>query len=352
MHRRTLGCRHAAHDRTLLLFVGLSVALLLCTCGLGINAARAQAAKGPADNVVEKDAGGRPAANKGASERETAEKAAAQSPGRGKAGPTKGRGRDQEATSKAAKGGGDKANAEKKPSRERAVERSPEDRGSGEDSIAQKDKESVLVWLYRSMTPRYVVIFLGVTFNEIALVVMIILGLRRKCLCPLGLARDFEAKLDKKQYQEAYDLAKEDNSFLGKVLAAGMANLSEGHDAALEAMHEVGEEQNMRLEQRNGHIALIAQIGPMLGLLATVDGIVRAFAVIAGKDVTPKPSQLAEGIGIALVNTVVGLWLAIPSIIFYHLIRNRLTRLVLEVGMLSTRMMKRFSNVSVAVKKG
>ena len=168
------------------------------------------------------------------------------------------------------------------------------------------------------MTPRYVVIFLGVTFNEIALVVMIILGLRRKCLCPLSLAKDFEAKLNKKQYQEAYDAAKDDNSFLGKVLAAGMANLSEGHEAALEAMHEVGEEQNMRLEQRNGHIALIAQIGPMLGLLATVDGIVRAFAVIAGKDVTPKPSELAQGIGIALVNTVVGLWLAIPSIIFYQ----------------------------------
>ena len=63
------------------------------------------------------------------------------------------------------------------------------------------------------------------------------------------------------EYQEAYEAAKKNNSFLGKVLAAGMANLSEGHDAALEAMHEVGEEQNMRLEQRNGHIALIAQIG-------------------------------------------------------------------------------------------
>ena len=107
----------------------------------------------------------------------------------------------------------------------------------------------------------------------------------------------------------------------------------------------------MRLELRNGHIALIAQLAPMLGLLATVDGIVRAFAVIAGKDVTPKPSDLAQGIGIALVNTVVGLWLAIPSLVFYHIIRNRLTRLVLEVSVVSTRLMKRFANVSATVKK-
>ena len=131
-----------------------------------------------------------------------------------------------------------------------------------------------------------------------------------------------------------------------------MANLSEGYDAAVEAMQETGEEQTMRLEQRNGNIALIAQIGPMLGLLATVDGIVQAFAVIANQNVTPKPSQLAHGIGIALVNTVVGLWIAIPSIVFYHFIRNRLTRLIFEAGLISGRLMKRFSNVSAAVKKG
>ena len=108
------------------------------------------------------------------------------------------------------------------------------------------------------------------------------------------MASEFDAHLKKKEYQEAYDLAKKDDSFLGKVLASGMANLSDGYDAALEAMQETGEEQTMRLEQRNGNIALIAQIGPMLGLLATVDGIVRAFAVIATKQVTPKPSELAD----------------------------------------------------------
>ena len=96
------------------------------------------------------------------------------------------------------------------------------------------------------------------------------------------------------------------------MLAAGMSKLSDGYDAAMEAMQEVGEEQNMKLEQRNGYIALIAQIGPMFGLLGTVDGMVMAFDVIARSNVTPKPSELAQGIGTALVTTVVGLWIAIP----------------------------------------
>ena len=361
MHRRISAGRLAAAFPALVSLAVGPVVVLALAIGSASSAWGADADAPPPLKKVEINAGekavvGKPAAEKPAAEKRAAEKPAAEKPPAGKGAGWQGRvprGKELELAPKDQEGSSEKEAAAEKPAREKVSTRGRRRRRlAREESPAQKAaKESVLVWLYHSMTPRYVVIFLGVTFNEIALVVMIILGLRRKCICPLSLAKDFEAKLNKKQYQEAYDAAKNDNSFLGKILAAGMANLSEGHEAALEAMHEVGEEQNMRLEQRNGHIALIAQIGPMLGLLATVDGIVRAFAVIAGKDVTPKPSELAQGIGIALVNTVVGLWLAIPSIIFYNIVRNRLTRLVLEVGVISSRLMKRFSNVSVAVKK-
>ena len=208
-----------------------------------------------------------------------------------------------------------------------------------------------MTWLYKSLGTRYVVIFLIITFNAVALIVMIVLGLRRNVICPEELATAFEAKLNEKQYQEAYELAKQSRSFLGKVLAAGMSRLSDGYDESLRAMQEVGEEQNMKLEQRNGCIALIAQIGPMFGLLGTVDGMVMAFDVIAHSNVTPKPSELAQGIGTALVTTVVGLWIAIPLIAFYQIIRNRLTRLILEAGAVSGNLMKRFATIQVPAKK-
>ena len=226
---------------------------------------------------------------------------------------------------------------------------------SGDEKVganeAPASKESFLVWLYNSLKLRYTVIFLIITFNAVALMVMIILGLRRIVVCPDELAAAFEAKLDQKQYQEAYELAKSNQSFLGKVLAAGMSRLSDGYDASLEAMQEVGEEQNMKLEQRNGYIALVAQIGPMFGLLGTVDGMVQAFEVIANSNVTPKPSELAQGIGTALVTTVVGLWIAIPCIAFYHIVRNRLARLILEAGAVSGNLMKRFATVQTPAKK-
>jgi len=226
---------------------------------------------------------------------------------------------------------------------------SVEEKPSEEDAAEHK-RENFLLWLYHSLKVRYVIIFLILSFNAVSLIVMLVLALRRIHFCPDDLLAVFESKLNAEQYQEAYNLVKGDESLLGRVLAAGMAKLSEGYDAALEAMQEVGEAHNMKLEQRNGYVALIAQIGPMFGLLGTVDGMVMAFDAIATKNVTPKPSELAVGIGTALVTTIVGLWLAIPLMVFYHVARNRLTRLVTEVATVSGNLMKRFSTIQISLK--
>jgi biopolymer transport protein ExbB len=156
--------------------------------------------------------------------------------------------------------------------------------------------------------------------------------------------------LNAKKYQEAYELAKNDESFLGKVLSAGLARLSSGYPQAIEAMQEVGEEENMQLEHRLSYLALIGTIAPMFGLLGTVDGMVQAFSVIAQSTVSPKPYELAQGVMTALVTTLVGLWLAIPAIIAFNILRNRIQRLVLEVGIVSENLMSRFQNVGGQTK--
>ncbi len=222
------------------------------------------------------------------------------------------------------------------------------DEGGGaktESADAAPKSESMLVWLYNSLKLRYTLIFLFITFNLVALWVMNVLAVRRETVIPAVLLQTFEGHLNEKRYQEAYELAKNDESFLGKVLAAGMQQLSSGYDAAVQAMQEVGEEENMKMEHRLGYVALIAQIAPMFGLLGTVDGMVQAFDVIAKLNTSPRPSQLAAGIGTALVTTLVGLWIAIPSLVYYQFVRNRVNRLVMEVGVVSGELMKRFSTV-------
>jgi biopolymer transport protein ExbB len=208
-------------------------------------------------------------------------------------------------------------------------------------------KQSQLAFYFDALGIKYTIAFLLLSFVFVALIVMNFLAIRRQSVVPPELIASFEGLLNEKRYQEAYDLAKNDESFLGKVLAAGLAKLQDGYPQAIEAMQEVGEDETMKLEHKLSFIALIGTISPMVGLLGTVDGMVEAFQVIASSDTTPKPSELAKGISKALITTLVGLWLAIPAIAIFGIFRNFLSRLVLEVGIHSERLMGRFQNVGV-----
>lgn len=206
-------------------------------------------------------------------------------------------------------------------------------------------KKNLLEWLYQALGLTYIFVFLVLSFVLVAMIVMNVLSVRRDNICPQQLIDSFEAQLNEKRYQEAYELAKGDDSFLGNVLSAGLAKLSASYNHAIEAMQEVGEEENMKLEHRLSYIALIGTLSPMVGLFGTVDGMIRSFWVIATAGGTPDPAKLAEGVSTALLTTLIGLAIAIPAIAIFNIMRNRMQRLVLEVGITSEDLMSRFENV-------
>jgi biopolymer transport protein ExbB len=113
----------------------------------------------------------------------------------------------------------------------------------------------------------------------------------------------------------------------------------------MEGMQEAGEDENMALEHRLSYLALIGTVAPMLGLMGTVQGMIASFDKIATSPSTPKPAELADGISTALFTTLIGLGIAVPAMIFYSILRNRIQRLVLEIGMVSEGLMSRFSLV-------
>ena len=211
--------------------------------------------------------------------------------------------------------------------------------------------ESYLAWAFKALGWSYSLIFLGLSFTLVALFVMNLLTARRDNVVPDHLIEGFDAHLGEKRYQDAFDMAKNDDSFLGQVLAAGLAKLSSGYQPAIEAMQEVGEEESMKLEHRLSYMGLIGTISPMIGLFGTVHGMIDSFSVIATSASTPKPSELAAGISTALFTTLIGLFIAIPAIAAYNILRNRVSRLVLEVGITSEQLMSRFENVGDS-KKG
>jgi biopolymer transport protein ExbB len=210
---------------------------------------------------------------------------------------------------------------------------------------APAEGKSYLTFLVEALGIKYVIIFLLLSFGLVALLVMCFMQFRKSVLMPEALAQQFEQHLENKEFQQAYELAKGDDSYLGKVLAAGMGKLQAGYPAAVEAMQAAENEQAMNLEHKISYVSLVGALAPMFGLLGTVDGMVAAFMLIAQRDTAPKPSELAVGISQALVTTLIGLWLAIPAIACYGMFKNWLQRFNMDIDDEAMKLMARFQNM-------
>ena len=217
---------------------------------------------------------------------------------------------------------------------------------SEETKDDEKKSENFLSWLVKANGWFFGPVFLLLSFVMIALVIMNVLQVRRDVLLPAAFIDAFEQKLTTKDYQGAYEISKGDGSFVAQVLAAGLSKLNRGYSEAIEGMQEVGEDENMALEHRLSYLSLIGAIAPMIGLMGTVYGMIQSFEKIANSPTSPPPSELAGGISTALFTTLEGLMIAIPAMVAYSLLRNRVSRFVLEVGIISEGLMSRFSAIS------
>jgi len=229
-----------------------------------------------------------------------------------------------------------------------ANDAAPDDDTAYETEAAPK---SFLGWLIEA-SGFFGLILLLLSFVMVALVMMNMLQVRRTNLLPPEFIDEFEQKLDSKDYQGAFDLAKNDESFVARVVAAGLSKLNRGYEEAVAGMQEVGEDENMALDHRLSYLALIGSVAPMIGLMGTVYGMILSFETIANSPTQPKPSELAAGISTALFTTLEGLTVAIPAMVFYSILRNRVDRFVLEVGIISEGLMSRFSTLGKTGKPG
>jgi biopolymer transport protein ExbB len=183
----------------------------------------------------------------------------------------------------------------------------------------------------------------GMSFYLIALVVWMSFQYRKPVAVPGDLVRDLNDLLAQKRYGEAYQRLAASSSFLSRVLAAGVRKLPTGHAAAVRALELANDDATMEMEHRTTYLATVGTLGPMIGLVGTVYGMILSFRVIASAGSSPQASQLAAGISTALFATLEGIALSIPAIYFYGLFRNRIARLSLEVAMAAESLLEQFS---------
>ena len=242
----------------------------------------------------------------------------------------------------------------KKAAKEAEPEPAADDAAPAEEKADDKPVEaakpgrSYLMWILVASGPFGACIAIE-SFVLVALIAMNAMNFRRDNFLPATLIEAFEQKINARDYQGAYETAKGNDSYLGKVLTAGMARLSKGQEEAMAGMQEAGDEESMYLEHKMSYIGLIVATAPMLGLLGTVQGMIDSFRVIAESETSPKPKELAEGIMTALVTTMEGLTVAIPAIFAFGLFKNKIGKLQFEVGMVSEGLM---GKLFASAKKG
>lgn len=190
------------------------------------------------------------------------------------------------------------------------------------------------------------VVIILLSIAGVSLIITFAMQIRRDVMVPPELLGHLEQLFEEEDYDAALEVCESNPSFLSSVLAAGLPKIDRSYGEIEAAMEESGDQEAARLHQKVGYLSLIASIAPMMGLLGTVVGMVAAFNVIARSKASPKPSELAGGISMALMTTVMGLLVAIPMSIAYYVFRNRVTNIIIEVGNVATELMERFDHPS------
>ena len=154
--------------------------------------------------------------------------------------------------------------------------------------------------------------------------------LQQKRVVPQELTEKVWRWVEADQLQDKHVAALAQNSPLGKILAAGLANRHRERAIIKEAIEDTGRHVVHELERFINALGTIGSISPLLGLLGTVSGMINAFSDITEQGVG-NPQVLAGGISEALICTAAGLVVAIPAVMGFRFLRGRVESLVVQM---------------------
>lgn len=139
--------------------------------------------------------------------------------------------------------------------------------------------------------------------------------------------------------KEALKICDNTKSPIANILKAGILKYDRPRPQIIEAIEDASLYETPRIEKNLTALATIAHVSPLLGLLGTVTGMVRCFQLIQAKATSfhpVSPGDLAGGIWEALLTTVAGLIVAIPTFVAYNYLASRVNHFILEMEKAST----------------
>ena len=180
-------------------------------------------------------------------------------------------------------------------------------------------------------------VMLGLSVLGLALMVRNILALRRSQLVPDGTVDGLRPLLRRGDLAGAARFCSDParSNFVTEVMGAAIRRCMGSPIGALEArpaVEEAGQAATIKLHRLNHGIGVLAAVGPMLGLLGTVIGMIGAFHAIGALQGSARSTELARFMSLALVNTAQGLVIAVPCTVAFALFRQRIDKIAMEIG--------------------
>lgn len=150
--------------------------------------------------------------------------------------------------------------------------------------------------------------------------------------------KEIEDRLKRRKIKESLDFCDENDNPVPRIIKAGLLKSDRSREEIKETIDDAANHEIPNLEKYLGILATIATVSPLLGLLGTVTGLIKAFMVIEAQAGLVNPGDLAGGIWEALVTTVAGLIVAIPAYLAYNYFVSRVNNIVLQMEKSATRL--------------
>ena len=182
--------------------------------------------------------------------------------------------------------------------------------------------------------------------------VYLLMDTQAKQFHPPELSSRLQSAFEQGDFHSAMDESSRSATCLGQVVYGATEYIAErGYDVLdgeiiYDQMADASLEFNRPRAKMINYLSVLSQAAPMVGLLGTVSGMIKAFNTLGQKGNDPK--ELASNIGEALMTTATGLVIAIPAIFLYFYFRDRLTDRLAEVDRQTSKMLNSLRRVVYA----
>lgn len=165
-------------------------------------------------------------------------------------------------------------------------------------------------------------------------------------LMPASLISNVQSAMAEGDVMKALKACENEPSAMSNILSTAFQHVEDGYDVIQEAVNGAADLETERLMQRLTWISVCSNLGPSLGLLGTVQGMILTFQALA-QGGAGDASMLANSIGQALWTTAGGLIVSIPTITLFYSLRNKANRLIMRMTALTMELLKGLRNVEV-----